>query len=50
MFSTFFAYSRDNAVPYINLVGILALENVYNVKVALFTQNYNELSPPYSGL
>lgn len=38
----FLAYSRDNAVPYLNLLGILTLENVYNVKVAFFTQNYKQ--------
>lgn len=38
----FLAYSRDNAVPYLNLLGILTLENVYNVKVAFLTQNYKQ--------
>ena len=35
--STFSAYSRDNAMPYLNLLGILTLENIYKFKVALFT-------------
>ena len=35
--SMFFAYSRDNAMPYLNLLGILTLENIYQFKVALFT-------------
>ena len=33
----FFAYSRDNAIPYYNLLEILTLENIYKFKVALFT-------------
>ena len=33
----FFAYSRDSAMPYLNLLGILTLENIYKFKVALFT-------------
>ena len=33
----FFAYSRNNAMPYLNLLGILTLENIYQFKVALFT-------------
>ena len=37
MSSMFFAYSRDGAMPYLNLLGILSLENIYKVKVALFT-------------
>ena len=32
----FFAYSRDNAMPYFNLLEILTLENIYKFKVALF--------------
>ena len=32
-----FAYGRDNATPYYNLLGILKFENVYKFKVALFT-------------
>ena len=35
--SMFFAYGRDNATPYYNLLGILKFENVYKFKVALFT-------------
>ena len=35
--SMFFAHSRDNATPYYNLLGILKFENVYKLKVALFT-------------
>ena len=35
--SIFFAYSRDNAIPYFNLLEILTLENIYKFKVALFT-------------
>ena len=34
--SIFFAYSRENATPYYNLLGILKFENVYKFKVALF--------------
>lgn len=34
----FFAYSRDNATPYYNLLGTLNLKmHVYKFKVALFT-------------
>ena len=33
--SMFFAYSRDSAMPYLNLLGIL--EDIYKFKVALFT-------------
>ena len=33
----FFAYSRDNAMPYLNVLGILTLQNIYKFKVALFT-------------
>jgi len=33
----FFAYSRDNAIPYFSLLEILTLENIYKFKVALFT-------------
>ena len=29
-------------MPYLKLLGKLALENVYNVKVTLFTQNYRQ--------
>ena len=32
--SMFFAYSRDNAVPYLNLLGIPTLENIYKFKLA----------------
>ena len=35
--SMFYAHSRDNATPYYNLLGILKFENVYKLKVALFT-------------
>ena len=35
--SIFFAYSRDNAIPYFNLLEILTLKNIYKFKVALFT-------------
>ena len=35
--SMFFAQSRDNATPYYNLLGILKFDNVYKLKVALFT-------------
>ena len=35
--SMFFAYSRDNAMQYLNLLGILTLENIYKFKMALFT-------------
>ena len=34
----FFAYRRDNATPYYNLLGILKFENVYKFKVAPFTR------------
>ena len=33
--SLFFAYSRDNAMPYFNLLEIITLENIYKFKVAL---------------
>ena len=33
----FSAYSRDNAMPNLNVLGILTLENIYKFKVALFT-------------
>ena len=33
----FFAHSKDSATPYYNLLGILKFENVYKLKVALFT-------------
>ena len=33
----FFAYSRDNAVPYFNLLEIFVLENIYKFNVVLFT-------------
>ena len=36
-FRNFFAYSRENASPYYNLLGILKFENMYKFKVALFT-------------
>ena len=36
--SMFFAHSRDYATPYYNLLGILKFENVYKLKVALFTR------------
>ena len=32
----FFAYIRDNAKTYYNLLGILKFENVYKLTVALF--------------
>ena len=35
--SMFFAYGRDNATSYHNLLGILKFENVYKFKTALFT-------------
>ena len=35
--SMFFVYSRDNAVPYVNHLEILTLENNDKFKVALFT-------------
>ena len=35
--SMFFAHSKDSATPYYNLLGILKFENVYKLKVALFT-------------
>ena len=35
--SIVFAYSREIASPYYNLLGILKFENVYKFKVALFT-------------
>ena len=35
--SMFFAYSRDNAMPYFNLLEIPTLENIYKFKEALFT-------------
>ena len=35
--SMFFAYSRNNAIPYFNLLEILTLENIYKFKLALFT-------------
>ena len=37
MRSIVFAYSRDNATPYYNLLGILKFENVYKPNVTLFT-------------
>ena len=33
----FFARGRENASPYYNLLGILKLENIYRLKVSLFT-------------
>ena len=33
----FFAYGRDNAMPYFNLLEILTIENIYKFKVSLFT-------------
>ena len=33
----FFSYRRDNAMPYFNLLEIFILENIYKLKVALFT-------------
>ena len=33
----FFSYRRDNAMPYFNVLEILTLENIYKLKVALFT-------------
>ena len=35
--SMFFAHSRDSAMPFLNLLGILTLENIYKFKVPLFT-------------
>ena len=35
--SMFFAHSRDSAAPYYNILGIIKFENVYKLKVALFT-------------
>ena len=35
--SMFFAYNRDSGMPYLNLFGILTLENIYKFKVAPFT-------------
>ena len=35
--SLFFAYGRDNALPYFNLLEILTIENNYKFKVSLFT-------------
>ena len=35
--SMFFAHSKDSATPYYNLLGILKFEDVYKLKVALFT-------------
>ena len=33
----FFVYSRDKVMPYLNLLEILTLENIYKYKVTLFT-------------
>ena len=34
--SMFFAYGREHVNPYYNLLGILKLENIYRLKIALF--------------
>ena len=33
----FFAHGREHVNPYYNLLGILKLENIYRLKVSLFT-------------
>ena len=33
----FFAHGREHVNPYYNLLGILKLENIYRLKVLLFT-------------
>ena len=33
----FFAYSRDNAMPYFSLLEILTLDNIYKFKETHFT-------------
>ena len=35
--SMFFAHGREHVNPYYNLLGILKLENIYRLKVSLFT-------------
>lgn len=40
--SLFFAYSRDNVIPNLNL----SLENIYKLKMALFTHKINVTSIP----
>ena len=38
----FFAYSRGNAVPYVNLLEIFVLENIYKFNIALFTNKITD--------
>ena len=40
--SWLFACSRDNAVPYLNLLGILTLKNINKFKVTLFTHKITD--------
>ena len=35
--SIFFAHKRENATVYFNLLGILTIDNVFKLKVAIFT-------------
>ena len=37
--SIFFAHSRENATSYYNLLDILKFDNIFKLKVALFTHN-----------
>ena len=45
----FFTYNKDTAPPYFNRLEILTLENIYQFKVALFTQiiTNNETNVPW---
>ena len=49
----FFAYSRDNAMPYFNLLEMFTLKNIYKFKVALFilkiTNNATSIPTIFSG-
>ena len=47
--SMFFTYNKDTALPYFNRLEILTLENIYQFKVALFTQiiTNNETNVPW---
>lgn len=40
--SVLFACRRDNAVPYLNLLGILTLKNINKFKVTLFTHKITD--------
>ena len=46
--SIFFAHGREHVNPYYNLLGILKSENIYRIKVSLFThklKNYKSNTP-----